>query len=196
MNDIQLAKAWSTIGLFLLVFSLDSWLRTQGLSPIFGSHLPHTERTAAALLGVIINVIAAALLLRIAFSFTRRQPSGKLAARLPIAFYVSLETADKNAVSFQRIMYFLFHIFPLFAIFHFLKIVLSSQYYMSAECDNLQCKGVSLWQWPDPYIWDNGFRLDNCNGVTFFPVLEPVLLVAVVSILVAWNVRYFFLLRS
>lgn len=196
MSDIQLAKAWSTIGLFLLVFSLDSWLRTQGLSPIFGSHLPHTERAAAALIGFTVNIIAAFILLRIAFSFTRRQPSGKLAARLPIAFYVNLDTADKDAVTFQRTMYFLFHIFPLFATFHFLRIILSSQYYISAECKNHQDKGISQWLWPDPYIWDNGFRLDNCNGVTFFPVLEPVLLLTLAGMLVAWNVRYFCLLRG
>ncbi len=79
MNDQQLAKAWSTIGLFLLVFSVDSWLRTQGLAPIFGSKLPHTERVASALLGFIINAFASGLLLRVAFASTHRQSSGTLA---------------------------------------------------------------------------------------------------------------------
>lgn len=190
MTNSQLAKAWTAVGLFTLLFCLDSWLRTQGLSPMFGSELPHNQRQAAALFGFVVTALLTSALLRIAFIYTRRFPPGELAFRLPIAFYETLDTSQPEAKSFQRLTFFAFHIVPLAAMGHFLRVVLDSTYVVAAECDAGNATPNSLWSYPDPYMWDNGYRLGSCNGVTFFPVFEPVLLMAIGFALLAFSLRY------
>lgn len=196
MNESQLCKAWTTIGLFTLIFSLDSWMRVQGSNPIFGSSLPHKDGTASALLGFFIVTIGIIGLLRISFAFTSRQPSGNLPSRLPIAFFDRLDTSEKDAILYQRFMYFLFHIFPLLASIHFIHIILSSNYYIVEECKKGLERAVNLWVFPENYVWDNGYRLGSCDGVTFFPGIQPGLLLIIGFFIVGLNIHYFFKLRQ
>jgi hypothetical protein len=196
MNESQLCKAWTTVGLFLLVFSLDSWLRVQGVNPIFGSSLPHKESVASALLGFLISSIGILVLIRISHSYTSQQPSGSLSSRLPIAFYNSLDTSNKDAILFQRLMYFLFHIFPLIAALHFIHIILSSDYHIVEDCKAGLNEGVKLWIFPENYVWSDGYRLENCKGVTVFPLFEPVLLIFLSLIVTGLNIYYFIRLRK
>lgn len=192
MTDTQLCKVWTTTGLFLLALSLDSWLRTQGLEPMFGSKLPHDDRTASALLGFIFTGAGMGLLLRIAFFYTSRQQTGSLSSRLPIAFFATLDTSKKESIFYQRTFYLLFNTLPLMAMFHFYKLVIDSKYFVNDGCVKLKSPAFSVWEWPQgDYIWNNGYRLNNCDGLTFFPLLEPILMTLVGLLIIAISVRYF-----
>ncbi len=196
MTNSQLAKAWAVIGLFALLFSLDSWLRTQGLSPMFGSKLPQPDqRSAAALFGFIVTAILIGTLLKVANVYTQRLSPSNLASRLPVAFYETLDTSQPEAITYQRLMFFAFHVVPLVAMAHFLHIVLSDSYVVKAACELGNMTPISLWTWPDPYVLNDGYRLACCDGVTFFPVLEPVLLISVAFLLLVFSLRYWLLLR-
>ena len=190
MNDIQLCKVWTVLGLFISVFTLDSWMRTQGLDPLFGSSLPHNQRPASAIFRFVVIVVLAPLHLYTAITYSKRQV-GSFHNKVPIAFFVSLDTKATEAKIFQSLMYFALHIFPVLGVIHFYRLILASVYVLQADCRmGIEDRAFSVWTLPATYVWDNGYRLGDCEGVTFFPLIQPVFFTLLALALLLMNLHF------
>lgn len=195
MTNAQLNKLWTTISCFVLIFSVDSWMRTQGIEPIFGSKLPHSQRIASAVFGYLVTSISMFFQFYVAKIYSLRQ-SGSFLSRLPIAFFKSLNMDQSESKFYQLFMYFFMYIVPFFALIHFFSIITKGSYHVYNDCcSNIINVSYSVWKWPEKYILDEGFRLGSCDGISFFPVIEPLLLAIMGIANIVLNLRYLHILK-
>lgn len=195
MNDEQLSRAWSVTSAFFLFFALDSWLRTQGLNPVFGSTLPHDQRFAAALFGLLICCVVSFFQLRLANAYAQRNTRRGI-ERLPIAFFKSLDFSTAEGRQYQKVFFVAFHILPIAAIIHFFHLNMIAEYFTMEECKNGSgAIAYNVWLLPPSYDYTDGYRLGDCSGVTYFPMIEPILITLLFLVVIIANVRFIYSLR-
>lgn len=135
----QIRQVWTAVGIFIAFFALDTWLRTQGLEPIFGSRLPSEQRAASAVLGLVVTGVGSMYLLYMARLFQTRS-EGRWTDRVPVAFLKRLDTGRAESRHYQRLFVTLFHVLPLLASIHFMRITLNAGYVTTSECKIARAK--------------------------------------------------------
>ncbi len=192
MNKDQLAKAWATVSVALLLFTVDSWLRIQGLDPIFGSELPHTGRRSAALFALVITSGMIWFQVKIANWYLSQCEPGPLLGRFPVAFFKTIDLSLSGGKHYQRFFFLVFHVLPLFALVHFYRVILGSKYYdrsLGQSCENT---AYGFWSKPPTLGWEGNYRLGSCDGISFYPPSEPWILTIVFAASLILSFKYFY----
>lgn len=177
MTQSQLAKIWVSLGLFLLYYSLNSWIVTQGGQEIFGAKLVLSTRVPAALIAIpLCSVVMMAW--AIVGTFYARRDGQTWYYRIPVAFFDSIDTGSAEGRIYQAANFGLVLILPLCALAHFWDIVLSAPLLSTGPAPH----AVGLWDWNALGNWDNPARLcgalegdgTKCvDGCTILPAVEP-----------------------
>lgn len=126
MNAVQLAKIWSVTGLCCLFFTLNSWIASQGGTPIFGVLLLHSGRVPAAWLGIPITSVLL-LVTAVVGCIHAARTSGPWHERIPILGFDSLDTKSPEGQAYQGAFLCLFTLVPMLALVHFWGVALSAK---------------------------------------------------------------------
>ncbi len=194
MNQEHLAKLWRAIGAVLLFYSLNSYLATQGGETVFSVKLFVKAREPIALFGIIIGAPLLFLGAVVGRSFASRSgPTWH--NRIPVVWFNEIDTASSEGRWYQRIMIVGLTILPALSLIHFFLIVEAASVCVRSS----PARTTNVWDWSALETLDDPTRIGGIlnraaqppiceNGVTFFPVVEP--LVLLVLILAAYWAVY------
>ncbi|WP_149911018.1 hypothetical protein [Agrobacterium tumefaciens] len=196
MTQSQLGKIWFVISAFLLYYTLNSWLVTQGGQEIFGAKLVVAKRVPAAIIAILICSVLLILASRIGRLYALRSgPSWH--ARVPVVGFDAIDTGSREGKIYQRAMLFFFSILPIAGLIHFWFIVSSAKVLPKGSG-----KSTGIWDWSalttlnDPARICSAFtegQAGSCaDNVTILPLIEPaafllLTLVALVAVIAHWR---------
>ena len=185
MTNKQLAKLWAAIAAILLFYLINSYLATQGGEPLFDTKLVAKAREPIALFAIIIG---APLLLLSALTAqlyaTRSETSESWFGRLPVFWFDAIDVNSPEGRWYQRLTLFIFTILPTLSFIHFFRIVIAADVCASKPVAHPS----GAWDWSALKSINDPARLGgvltqvqgsapSCdNGTTFFPFVEPLLL--------------------
>jgi hypothetical protein len=181
MTNAQLAKIWSAICTFLLYFTLDSYLVTQGGEGIFGTKLIAPGRAPTAVIALVVCPVLLILTSLIGFLYAKRSEGG-IFERVPVFLFDTINTSASESKIYQLFTLAIFSILPILSLIHFWEIFLDAPV---ATTSHPIKKIGSVWDW-GYFGWRDPARIctefdevtSSCKkGVTVFPGLEPWILV-------------------
>jgi hypothetical protein len=182
----QISKVWTVISLALLYYALNTYLVTQGGTPIFGATLIVTNRIPAAMMAIPICSILLLLGSLIGMRYAGKSRVG-WADRIPLVGFEHVDTTSREAKFYQSAMLVFFSVLPLVALIHFWS-VFGEAYAVTTK--NPPVAIPSIWNWSaltslnDPARICNIFHIQqgasgapptiSCEGTnTLLPGLEP-----------------------
>jgi hypothetical protein len=194
MSGEQLTRIWGILALLLLFYVSNTWLSSQGAQPILDVELLDPRRVAGALMALVVCPPLLALTATIGDIYRSRHADGRFWQAVPVPGIGSLDPIAGEARAYIFAEIFLVYILPILSFAHFGRIVLGAD-----VCANEpHSPGLSVWSIPDLWQLNSGYRLDGwdaaamkCNtGVTFWPLVGPILMIAWVAGSVVCVVRH------
>jgi len=198
MTSQQISKVWTVLSLALLYYALNTYLVTQGGTPIFGATLIVSSRIPAAMMGIPICSILLLLSSLIGMDYAQKDRSN-WADRIPLVGFERIDTMSREAKFYQGAMLALLSVLPVIALIHFWS-VFSEAYAVTTK--NPPTVIPSIWSWSaltslnDPARVCNIFHMQpsaagapptiSCEGTnTLLPGLEPSAFVVMTAAAVA-----------
>lgn len=205
MTQKSYVQLWSALILFLLGYTLNVWLYLQGAKPFFSPALFHEQRAGVAIIALIVIPVAHALSHHVA-SRHAVQFGNYWTTRLPIVFVDGLFERSRDAKIYQGSIIVLVVLLPFFAMFHISSAVIDMSkplYCRAVEDGNFEKQDGGIWQLaPDAKFDDDcrigydpgssqkaGDEVKALHGVTFFPVVEPLVIIVLFFIDLALALR-------
>lgn len=186
MSRANLTALWASLGLFLVYYAVNSYIRTQGGEPILDAKLVVSGRTPAAVVGIVVCSVTLLLVALVGRRYARHPRSGhEWHRRLPVVGLKGLNTGSTDGQVYQAASLVVFLGLPLIALVHFWRVMLNSP-----VVSNTTQLPLSLWDLgaflaqpnnPAKICTDAG----NPECVTYLPGLEPTLLLVVTLAAVA-----------
>jgi hypothetical protein len=197
MTPHQMSKVWTVLSLALLYYAMNTYLVTQGGSPIFGATLIVTNRIPAAMMGIPICSVLLILSSLIGWDYAAKN-GASWADRVPLVGFENINTASREAKFYQGTMLATMSVLPVIALIHFWSVFLEAY---AVTTKNPPAQIPSIWSWSaltslnDPARVCNIFHAQpgapgapptiSCEGSnTLLPGLEPTFL-AVLSLIAA-----------
>jgi hypothetical protein len=202
MTSQQISKVWTVLSLALLYYALNTYLVTQGGTPIFGATLIVSTRIPAAMMGIpICSMLLLLLCSLIGMDYARKNRSD-WADRIPLVGFEQIDTASREAKFYQGTVLTLLSVLPIVALVHFWSVFSEA---CAVTTRNPPTLIPSIWSWSaltslnDPAPVCNIFHMQpgasgapsiiSCEGTnTLLPGLEPtafaVLTVAAAGVLI------------
>ncbi|WP_195820667.1 hypothetical protein [Roseobacter sp. MH60115] len=193
MTQQHLQKLWTLFGTILVFYSVNTWLSSQGANAILNVKILDERPVIGALIAIPICSVLLFILARVGLQFAKGSHSRKWQNRMPLVWLEGLDTDSKAGKSYQAFFLLIFILIPIVSLMHFLRKV------MSADVVNLADRStvVSAWHMVDwellmfgPY-WNDAYRIGETitpntasleNTVTWFPMIQPIILVALVVV--------------
>ena len=165
---------------------LNSYLVTQGGEPVFGAQLFVKAREPIALFAIIIGAPLLILSAMIARLYATRIKKKGL-ARIPLFWFDEIDTNSPEGRWYQRLVILVFTVLPALSFLHFIYIVISG---------NVCAHGHITTVWDSTAMGFNdavrlggelstsgvpGGPTDCAHGITFFPIVEPIVLVILIG---------------
>jgi hypothetical protein len=186
MTSQQISKVWTVLSLALLYYALNTYLVTQGGTPIFGATLIVSNRIPAAMMGIPICSVLLLLCSLIGMDYARKSRSN-WADRIPLVGFEQIDTGSREAKFYQGAILMLLSVLPVIALIHFWS-VFSEAYAVTTK--NPPAVIPSIWSWSaltslsDPARVCNILHIQpgasgapptiSCEGTnTLLPGLEP-----------------------
>lgn len=186
----SLTTIWSSLSVFLVFYSLDSWLATQGQKPLF-SRIIDERPSIAALFGIPVGSVLLLLSIWMLFSYMKHFHRDTWDSKYPLFSNLELNTGTRESKIFQGFCLFIFLIIPIAAQVHFMNKFLGGTAIFKDNCASVS---VSIYKLYCPTIFfQKGcdiFRYGEIEGVTFFPLYQPVLYVSIQSFVLYLFVSY------
>lgn len=180
MTEAHLARLWIVVGLFLVFYSLNTWIVSQGGKALFGVELLDDQPVTSALVAIPICAVLLVLQCRIGMAYADRSGMRRQwHARTPVVGLDGLKTGSREGKLYQAFFLILFVIVPVAALGYFVDQVLGGTVYdRVAKTEHSPLAAVDWATIASASYWDDRFRLGEGpdKAVTWFPVVEPVLL--------------------
>ncbi len=187
MDEKTIAKVWTIVGLSLLYITINAWALTQGATfnlPL--NLLGKFGKYATSIFGIFV---CGPMLWYLIFLQTvyLRYPKNNFWGIFPVAFNLELNFSYIEAKLYQGFFFFCFQVIPVFAQLHFIR-----KFFNGEAC---------VWKRPDQKIdlmdislISNSFKSPGYayDKVSFYPFLEPVLLIIFVLISICFFIYYLF----
>src|ERR1700733_12511031 len=125
MNEQQVSRIWTVIGLFLLYYVLNTWIVTQGGQEIFGAKLIASGRAPAAMLGIPIACIALLLNSIVGIHYAYRT-GPRWSDRVPLVGFENIDAQSREGRFYQGSMLALLSLVPSVAVVHFWRLLVLS----------------------------------------------------------------------
>lgn len=194
MSDEQLIKIWGISTLVLLFYVINTWISSQGAHPILDIELLDPRRVPGALMALIVSPPLLALAAAIGSIYCTRHSKNSFWHAVPTPGIGALEPTKIEARIYIIVQLFVAYVLPILSFIHFFDIVFNAK----VCARHLDLPDLSVWSIPDLWQLNSGYRLDGwdaaamkCNtGVTFWPLVEPMLLIAWVAGSVVCVVRH------
>jgi hypothetical protein len=194
MTQSQLGKVWFVLSAFLLYYSLNSWIISQGGNEIFGAKLVVSSRIPAAMIAIPICAVLLILTSLIGRWYALRG-GARWQERIPVVGFESISTISREGTVYQGAMIAVFSLLPALAMIYFWHSFLNAKVMLN---DGSKSLIDSVWDWSKLSTLDDPARIctdfnkdlpDPCIGNgTVLPGLEPtifaVFTVAAISALV------------
>jgi hypothetical protein len=187
VDQKQISKIWSWIGIVAVYYSLDCWLVTQGGKAIFGSEVISLGRVPVALLAMPICSVLLGLASATAwFHAARARRAGRAwHARIPLAWLERARTGSPEGRIYQATVASVMVAVPLLALCHFWNIVSGAAIMLRESGER-----TGMWSWPtslnDPARICTSYdpaAMDKCSmDVTFIPGIEPAVLAFIIAL--------------
>lgn len=192
MTAAHYSRLWLAVGLVLVFYSLNSWIAGQGGKPIFNIELVDDRPVASALIALPICAVLLTLLCRIGVRFAKASPRARVwHQRMPLVGLEGVRTGSPEGRLYQGFFLLVFVGLPTAALVYFADRVRKAKVFDTengcAEMAPLDPVPLgTMLSWP---YWDDRYRLgrDMQDAVTWFPVLEPIVL-GILLALALWNV--------
>jgi hypothetical protein len=189
-----LRKIWLAVALINLIICLDFFATVQGWPVNIGTDLilefklsdfSKDARPQAALHGLVTALPFLCMTTWLAFVHAKRATGG-FAERMPFRL-MDIDPASGDGKVIQRITFFVAFILPFYAVGHFWRKLIDQHLcfdYRGTTVQHLSLLELDWSQGTDRNPWhilDNSFRFasignEGCNGPTFQPFLEPLVL--------------------
>lgn len=187
MDRATLAKIYGVIGAALFSFSFNLfWLERTGAS-IIKQIVPHSKTPSAILIGVVAIPLVSYFLLMIVDRHWRLHAVQPWYNRLPSAFVDPPDPRDWLAKAIKLFAYALFIVAPACIAVHFIDELWSmvvtdrqgafKDLTFHSMTSAIQAEGALR----------ERFRIAEPDGVSFFPTLEPIGIIALVAAQCAWT---------
>ncbi len=195
MTNAQLAKIWLAIGLFLLYYTLNSYLVTQGGEGIFGAKLIASGRAPTAVIALVVCPVLIIVASLNGYMYAKRV-EGNTFERIPVLVFDTINMSAPESKIYQSLTLAIFSILPTLSLIHFWDVFLNAPV---ATTGHPMKKIASVWDWAY-FGWDDPARIcteydaatSSCKtGVTVFPGLEPWILVILTTAALVALIRFF-----
>lgn len=198
MTQAQLGKVWLVVSAFLLYYSLNSWVVSQGGNEVLGAKLVVPNKVPAAMIAIPICAILLTLTSLIGVVFALRGGS-RWYDRIPIVGFDAIEAASQEGKIYQGAMIAIFSLLPLASIVYFWTRFLSAKVMLNDGSKIL----IGVWDSSKVTTWNDPARIctdfnkdlsDPCLGnATVLPGFEPAFFVVltvmtVVALVWHWHV--------
>jgi hypothetical protein len=189
VDSSTLLKIYGTLGAALFSFAFNLfWLERTGAS-ILKQIVPHTKTPSAVLIGVIAISVVSLFLLLIVERYWRLFINRPWYDRLPGAFVDPPNPSDPLAKAIKLSAFALFIVAPAYIAAHFVH-----ELWSMPIVDRRDFFHGLLFHTPTlaftsegTFSGDNRFRIDVRDGVSFFPMVEPILIVLLVAAQCSWT---------
>jgi len=178
MTQSQLGKIWVAIGLFVLYYSLNSWIVCQGGEEIFGAKLVLPTRIPAAFIAIPICSVALMAWTIVGTTYAHRS-HGAWHHRIPVVFFDGIETGTTEGRIYQGTCFFVVLLLTLGALAHFWDVVSGA----TVLASKAPFEPVSLWDSGTLGDWNDPARICTSvdpktgacvEGCTFYRFSSPV----------------------
>jgi hypothetical protein len=126
MTRAHLNKLFGALGLILVVISVNTWLASQGVSPILSIPLLSQERPAMAFLGLALVNLLLGLVAAVGLLHARRY-GDTWSSRTPVVWLDGLDVSSVEGRLFQAAVLVIFILVPIASALHFADIVWTSK---------------------------------------------------------------------
>jgi len=184
----SLTTIWSSLSVFLVYYSLDSWLASQGQKPLF-SRIIDERASIAAFFGIPVGSVLLFLSIWMLFSYMKHFHNNTWDSKYPLFSNLELNTGTRECKIFQGFCIFIFLVIPLAAQVHFMNKFLDG----TAMIRDTKTP-ISIYTLYSPLIFfQEGadiFRYGEKEGVAFFPLYQPILYISIQSFVLFLFVTY------
>jgi hypothetical protein len=188
VDEKALTTVYGVVGSALFVFSINLfWLQDTG-NFLLKAIIPHSKTPSAVLIGTFGITLVGLFLLIITQSYWTERKSAPWYSRLPPAFVEPSRPNEPLAIVIRLIGFAGFIIVPTYLAAHFLLYLGP----IGVIDRRSEVNGLDFWSITSAFLrpgtWsgDNRFRIDDVDGASFFPTLEPLLLSCLVVGLIVW----------
>jgi len=192
MNTQHYEKIWAFVALVLVFYSVNTYLSSQGAETVLNIKLLDERRIPGAVFGFFVCSLLLIFLLNIGISFARLKQSEVWQARIPTLFFDDLNHNLKSAKLYQHISIFVVLVLPSLSLVHFVRIILNANIFIDKEyklkilaLDTYNSKNVVLFFNNDTRIGDS-----YCEGITWFPIAQPFLIIILSIILIYFWIKF------
>ncbi|GHG25280.1 hypothetical protein [Paracoccus aerius] len=199
MTAAHYSRLWLAVGLVLVFYSLNSWIAGQGGKPIFNIELVDDRPVASALIALPICTLLLTLLCRIGVCFAKASPRARSwHERMPLVGLDGVRTGSPEGRLYQGFFLLIFVGLPSAALVYFADRVRKAKVFDTLNgCDDMTpFDAVPLSMILSRPYWDDRFRLGRSleDAVTWFPILEPIVLAILVALALVNVVRLLYVL--
>jgi hypothetical protein len=180
MKAAHYAKLWTQFGKYLVIIALATWSIVQGGPELFGASPLGKRPVIAALFGIVVCAPLLALVARIGSRFAAQNPAALWPGRIPVSFLKGLDVSTRDGKIYQSFFLVAFAVIPAAALLHFLRVVLNSKITERGGQTDIGHFDLGHIDW----CFCDRYRIGEDDGVTYFPVVEPALLLLLCF--VAW----------
>lgn len=171
MDKKSVTKLWFGIGVVLSFYAINTWLSSQGANPFLSITLLDDRRAVGALFGIFICSPLAILLSSIGEMFIEKFGGQGWPERIPVVWLETLDTSTREGRLYQGVLLFLFVVLPALSLLHFFNVVVGTEIR-----DTTACSPLRFWDVVCPE--GDRYRFGERGGVTFFPIVEPIMVLA------------------
>lgn len=176
MSKQALTRVWTVVSTVLVFYYVNTWLSSQGAEPILKLSLLDKRRVPGALLALVICPTLLIVGVWLAERYRGRFAGRYWHNRMPVVALDELDTGSTEGKLYQGFFLLVFKILPVLSLVHFANVVLSAPVHENGSELPLT---VFAARWPGA----DRFRIGPSwkEGLTFFPIVEPVILGALAA---------------
>lgn len=183
MSESALRQIWGALCLVLLYYSVNSWLVTIGAKPILDVNMLHEDRSAAALLGIVVCAPLLCLASWVGRTYAIRHGGKTWPERIPVAWPKGVDRASRDGRTYQGIVLATVVGVPVAALLHLYRKTVNSGV---VNCDT----GADVGHWIFDLTLDHKYCLGSQDGVTYFPFVAPLVLACLILAALATTTAY------
>jgi hypothetical protein len=186
MSPKDYSKIWGFIGKYLVAVTLATWATVQGAPGLFGINAADKYSLIAALFGIVICAPLLVVMGYVGAQYAKSIDHKTWAGRIPVVGLSEIDFRSRDGKLFQGFFLIAYVLVPAGGLVHFVRTLLMASVFTRQGRTPIGHFSIAHLDW----TLGDQVRVGEGEGVTYFPVIEPLFLLSVCVI--AWISALYF----